>query len=170
MLFDGESRTPALKTLCAAQVPTVWLYIFRHTCLIYGLELSALVAYFEDHALSLRGSCCWMYLDNNNFLAALFRGDSNTEVIAILAARFWQLARRFNVCVWFPRVRSNLNPADLPNRTKKLPYRAAFSPRLRSSGALFRSRRPHLGMMHLKKPPIARKPLTFRKKFHPVRK
>ena len=53
--FNGKTMTPALNTLRAAPVPTVWLYLFRHTCLIYGLELLALVAYFEDHALSIQG-------------------------------------------------------------------------------------------------------------------
>ena len=54
--FDGKSRPPALNTLCASRVPTVWLYLFRYTFFIYGMELLDLAAYFEDHALSMRDS------------------------------------------------------------------------------------------------------------------
>ena len=136
--FEGKSRPPVLNTLRAARVPTVWLYLSRHTCLIYGLELLALVAYFEDHAPSMRGICCWIYLDNN-CLAALVRGDSNTEVIAILVARFWLLVQRRNVCVWFSRVRSKLNPDELPTLGGTLPYRSSFSPPLTVIGHTFQA-------------------------------
>ena len=35
--------------------PAIWPYFYRHTALIYGLELLALALFFEDHAASLRG-------------------------------------------------------------------------------------------------------------------
>ena len=141
--FNGKSRSPELDTLCSAPVPPVWLYLFRQTCLFYGLELLALVAYFEDHAPSLKNSCCWIYL-GSNCLAALVRSGSNTEVVAILVARSWLLVRRRNICVRPPRVRSKLNPADLPARDKQLPYRSAFPHRMRSLNTLSRACRSHL--------------------------
>ena len=82
--------------------------------------------------LSLGGTCFWIYLDNNNRLEAIVRGGSNTGIIAILVARFWHMVHRFDICAWFSRVRSDLNPADLPTRGEKLPFcprfRAGFSP------------------------------------------
>ena len=115
-----------MHTACASRAPAIWSYFFRNTALIYGLELLALVLFFEDHAAFLKGPCCWVYLDNNNCLASLVRGDSNTGIIAILVARFWQFLQRFDICVWFSRVHSDLNPADLPTRGKKLPFRPRF--------------------------------------------
>ena len=71
----------------SAPAAAVWPYLFRRTNLIYGLELIALVLFFDDWAPPLRISCCWACLDSNNCPAALVRGDSNTEVIALLVDR-----------------------------------------------------------------------------------
>ena len=144
LLFNGKSRTPQLLKECAARVPVTWPYLFRRTALIYGLELLALVAFYEDHAPSIRGSSCWCYLDNNNCLEALVRGDSNTDVIAVLVARFWKLVQRYDIHVWFPRVKSKLNPDDLPTRGRKLPLSAQSKLPFKSLGSLFLSRRPQM--------------------------
>ena len=61
----GESRTPALNTLRAAHAPTFRVYLLRHTCLIYGMELLAAAAYFEEHAFSTRNRFFGIYPDNN---------------------------------------------------------------------------------------------------------
>ena len=126
LLFHGGRSTPVLHTACSARAPAIWPYFSRPTALIYGLEMLALVLFFEDYAAFLRDSCCWVYLGNNNCLAALVRGDSNAGIIAVLVARFWLLIQRFNICVWLPRVHSDLNPADLPTRGKTLPSRSRF--------------------------------------------
>ena len=144
LLFDGKAKSPQLRTECSSRAPVTWSYLFRTTALIYGLELLASVAYFEDFAPQLRGKSCWIYLDNNNCLAALVRGDSNTEVIAVLVARFWQLAQRYNICVWFSRVRSKLNPADHPTRGKQLPFRASVKTPFKSLRSLFQLCRTQL--------------------------
>ena len=115
-----------MHTACASRAPAIWSYFFRYAALIYGLELLDMVLFFDDRAAFLKGSCCWAYLDNNNCLASIVRGDSNTCIIAILVARFWQIVQRFDICVWFPRVHSGLNPADLPTRGEKLPFRPRF--------------------------------------------
>ena len=85
-----------------------------------------MVLFPDDHAAFLNGSCFWEYLGDNNCLASLVRGGSNAGIIAILVARFWQFLQRFDICVWFSRVHSDLNPADLPTRGKKLPFRPRF--------------------------------------------
>ena len=56
----------------------------------------------EDWAPCLRGSAFWIYLGRNNSLASLLRGDSNTEIIAVLVARFWQMAQSYDICPMFP--------------------------------------------------------------------
>ena len=40
-----------MDTLATARVDVPWIYLFRHTALIFGLELLALVAFFELKAL-----------------------------------------------------------------------------------------------------------------------
>ena len=163
LLFHGGRSSPALHTVCSARAPLIWSYFFRHTALIYGLEMLALVLFFEDSADLLRGSCCWVYLDNNNCLAALVRGDSNTGVIAILVARFWQLAQRYNICVWMSRVRSDLNPADLPTRGKSLPFRPRYRRGFRSFRPLSIRCRAELSRLPLHKPLHGRNTRTVRK-------
>ena len=122
LLFEGRRPTPRLRALCAStRVPATWQYLFRLTSLIYGLELLAIVLFMEDWVPFLQGRSCWIYLDNNNCLAVLVRGDSDTDAIAALVARFWHLAQLRNICVWFSRARSNINPADLPTRGRILP-------------------------------------------------
>ena len=86
-----------MHTVCAARAPAMWPYFFRDAALIYVLEMSAVVLFFEDHAASLRRTCCWIFLDNNNCLAALVRGGANAGIIAILAASFWKLVKRFDM-------------------------------------------------------------------------
>ena len=144
LLFRGDCDRPSLHTLATARADVPWCYLFRHTALVFGLELLALVSFFELRAPFLRSSCCWVYLDNNNCLAALTRGDSNTEAIAVLVARFWSKAQRYDICVWFSRVLSALNPADLPTRGRVLSFRPRISCSLSSLGTLFRFCRAEL--------------------------
>ena len=118
LMFSGKSRTPHLLQECVTHVPATWPYLIRETALIYGLELLALVAFFEDPDPALRGSICWCFLDNNNCLAAAGRGGSGAEIIAVLVARFRQLVHRFGIHVWCSRVKSRLNPSYLPTRGK----------------------------------------------------
>ena len=163
LLFQGGRSSPDLQTACAARAPALWSYFFRFTALIYGLELLALVLFFEGRAAFLKGSCFWVYLDNNNFLASLVRGASNAGIIAIMAARFWQLVRRFDICVRFPRVRSDLNPADLPTLWGDLPFRPRFQKGFSSFRPLSARCRPAVAALSPPKPIRIRAIRTVRK-------
>ena len=99
------------------------------------------------------GKSIWIYLDSNNSLSALVRGDSNTDVIAVLVARFWKLAQTYGTCAWFPRVRATINPADLPSMGRILPYNSRRALGFRNSMALFRRCRSEL---HRPPPPKVR--------------
>ena len=162
VLFHGDSSTPHIKACCTSAAPIPWEYLFRHTTLIYGLELLALVAFFEDWAPRLAGSCIWVYLDSNNCLAAIVRGDSDTAVIAILVARFWKIVQRHNICVWFSRVNTKLNPADRPTRNQILPYRTAQHLSFKSLRSLFTLCRSQLHLL----PPDQHRPRPAKKGFH----
>ena len=74
LLFRANSPHPDIRALCSASVHVARPYLFRRTNLIFGLELLALVLFFEDWAPFLRGRWCWVYVDNNDCLAALTRG------------------------------------------------------------------------------------------------
>ena len=52
MLFRGASASPSLHTQCSADVDVTWPYLLRRTNLIFGLELLALVLFFDDSAPS----------------------------------------------------------------------------------------------------------------------
>ena len=162
VLFHGDSSTPRIKVCCDSAAPIPWVHLFRHTALIYGLELLALVAFFEDWAPRLSGSCIWVYLDSNNCLAALVRGDSNTAVIAVLVARFWKIVQRHNICVWFSRVNSKLNPADRPTRNKILPYNTSRHTSFKSLRPLFAYCRTQLHLL----PPAQHRPRPAKRVFH----
>ena len=71
----------------------------------------------------LQGSSINCYLDNNNALAPLIKGDINTTIIAAMVATFWRLLRKFSIDIVLGRARSKLSIADRPTRSKAdLPY------------------------------------------------
>ena len=81
ILRSTESARPRASHRLLGPAATALPYLFRKTCLIYGLELPALVFFFEELAATLRGPCLWIHLDNNNRLAALVRGDSKKALL-----------------------------------------------------------------------------------------
>ena len=82
LLFKGGTSEIRLVKQCSAPASAVWHYLFRYTNLIYGIELFSLVLFFEDWAPLLKGSCCWVYLDNNNnCLSALVRGGRTRKLL-----------------------------------------------------------------------------------------
>ena len=97
-----------------------WAFLFKDACLIFGLGLLALVAFFEDFSPRLAGRSIWIYMDNN-CLSAVTRGDSDTDAIAILVGRLWATLQRNRFCAWLPRVPSKRNPADFSTRAKRSP-------------------------------------------------
>ena len=138
LCFHGKSETPRLSAELSMEVDPSWVYHFRPTCLIFGLELIALVSFLDDAAEKLVGCSIWFYMDSNNSRSAVTRGDSNTATIAVLASRAWEIIRRFHIKALFSRVPSKLNPSDLPTRGKRLPFISAMNCRFRSLPAQLR--------------------------------
>ena len=63
-----------------------------------------------------------LYIDNNNVITSLVRGDSSNDLIAAMVACFWRIAEAYNIDIWLGRVNTKLNPADLPTRKAKIPF------------------------------------------------
>ena len=152
LLFEGTTSTTQLWGEWASDVPIAWCNIFHRTNLILGLELLALVAFFEQLAPRLSGQSVWVYVDNNNVLAAVTRGDSNTETVAVLVANLWDTLQRHSICAWFSRVPAALNPADLPTRGRMVPFPARFRGNFTSLVPLLRSTRNSLRTLHPHRP------------------
>ena len=55
----GNAKTPRLDSSLSMDVDPAWVYHFRATCLIFGLELLALVEFLEDEAGRLSGCFTW---------------------------------------------------------------------------------------------------------------
>ena len=82
VFFPMETARPhELRAACSARASAAWPYLFRKTCLIYGMELLASVLFFEGR-YDARASC-WIYIDYNNFLSAHVGGDSYTGAISV---------------------------------------------------------------------------------------
>ena len=118
--------------------------LFKHTCLIFGLELLALAAFVEDYGPRLDGQPIWIYMDNSNCLSAMTRGDSNTEAIAILVGRIWGALQRYHISAWFSRVAPKQNPADLPTRAETTPFPAFKKLSFNSLSSIYRLVRKQL--------------------------
>ena len=129
ILFKGgQSGAPLIELLNKGSTPKFWTRLFHRTNLIYGLELLALLGFVFANRRRLRNSSINAYLDNNNALCALIRGDSNTAVIADMVAVFWMVLQKYGIDIWLGRVSSKLNIADHPTRTESsLPYEVLLS-------------------------------------------
>ena len=95
---------------------------FEATSTIFGLELSAVVLAIFHFRESLRDKAVTVYIDNNAALAAIINGDSSSPAAYTLIATLWFVAATHNIALWFERVHTLNNIADLPTRAKSLPF------------------------------------------------
>ena len=123
MIFQNQATSqPKIGLLVVSQVPKYWATAFVRTNMIYGLEMLALLAFIFTMRHRLAGKSINIYIDNNNALCSLIRGDANTEIIAHMCATFWRALQVMGIDVWLGRVGSKLNIADLPTRDPPLPF------------------------------------------------
>ena len=116
LLFDGSANRTITRGQCAADASPEWRRLFRRAAVIFGLELLSRVAIVEELPPRLPAQCVWFYIDNNNVLEDIAKGDPNTDIIAILLVRLWAGIQRYSLFSWRIRVRPSVNPADLPTR------------------------------------------------------
>ena len=120
VLFRPSSRR--VLQLTKGRVPSSWLRRFHRRNKIFGAEFLAPLAFLWTHGRLLRNSACTIYLDSNNAIASLLRGDSCDSFIAAMVAVFWKLIQKLGMVVLIGRVTSKLNVADLPTRYLPTPF------------------------------------------------
>ena len=139
-------RTSALRPLHPAELllaskpsPAEVAY-FQNTSTIFGLELAAVVLSIFHFRSRLRDNAVTVYIDNTAALAALINGDSSAAAAFPLIAVLWFLSASYNITLWFERVETHRNIADLPTRGVTLPFPVrdcAFFPRLEDAIAFY---------------------------------
>ena len=112
------SRT--LKRVAATRVPPKWISLFDSTSLIYGLETAAVLAFFMDPDVASSGPNITIYIDNNNTLEALIQNVAKPPVITAMVQLIWHRIRTNGLNVWFERVPSKRNIADIPTKLGKM--------------------------------------------------
>ena len=120
-LFGRRSGTP-LETL-SSESPLALSGLFGNSIAIYGLERFALVAAFEVWHDRLADPQVAAYVDNDPASNGLVKGAAHFGPAHSFILRFWQLVYSRSIAVWFERVPSPLNLADLPTRHKELPLK-----------------------------------------------
>ena len=123
VLFRGNSSDPVVSKLTHSKVPNFWLRKFNSKNTIFGLEMLAPLAFLWENRELLKGKAINLYIDNNNVLTSLVRGDSGTDIIAAMIALFWRISESYQIDIWLGRVPSKRNPADLPTRSASLPFK-----------------------------------------------
>ena len=122
LLFRGLLLPPQVLILALSRAPAFRVRRFCAENPIFGLEMLAPLAFLWMHRHKLQGKSVNLYIDNNNVLTSLVRGDSSSELMAAMIACFWKIAEEFSIDIWLGRVPSKKNPADLPTREVELPF------------------------------------------------
>ena len=123
ILFQGGSNPPIVQKLATSRVPKFWTSRFNAKNEIFGMELLAPLAFIWFNRKQLTNKTVNLYIDNNNVVTSLVRGDSGADFIAAMIAMFWRIAEAHSIDVWIGRVSSKRNPADLPSREVQLPFK-----------------------------------------------
>ena len=122
LLFKGEQLPPKVLIQAASRAPRFWTRHFRPKNLIFGLEMLAPLAFVWMIREKLKGSTVNLYIDNNNVITSLIRGDSSCDIISAMVACFWRTAEAYSIDIWVGRVSSKRNPADIPTREALFPF------------------------------------------------
>ncbi|KAJ9436801.1 hypothetical protein DIPPA_13013 [Diplonema papillatum] len=83
---------------------------------IHALEFAAVSVAFGLWFKEMTGVQVSVWVDNNVVLASLVQGQSRARMLLAPVHRLWQGIARAKARVWFERVSSEMNIADLPSR------------------------------------------------------
>ena len=80
------------------------------------------LAFIFTRRRNIAGRSINIDIDNNNSMCSLIMGDSDTLIIAHMAATFWRALQITGIDVWLGRVGSKFNIADLPIKNQSPPF------------------------------------------------
>ena len=111
----------ALSDVFSRRVGRKWKTLFDPAGEIYGLEMLAIFAIRIGPFADLTGLNIIFFVGNNNSLEGLVSNAPGPPVIAAMAQLIWYRIADLNAAVWFGRVPSTKNIADLSTKLKDLP-------------------------------------------------
>ena len=91
------------------------------------MELTAVALAIYEERFNLANRTVTVYIDNNAVSGAIVKSQTSIAIAQNMIGALWLLAANFNISLWFDRVPSLANIADLPTRDKALPFQAGNS-------------------------------------------
>ena len=114
----NNSQKRVIDTTLISEASGPMIQMFNNTSTIFGLELMAVVLSLYFHRRKFTGKSIIVFIDNNAVLGALVRGQTSGMPAHAFISALWMIAHSHSVTVWFDRVPSGVNIADLPTRFK----------------------------------------------------
>ena len=108
----------------SSTAPADLVRAFRPPSANYGLGRFALVSASSVWRRLLEGHQVCAYVDTDPSSKGLSKDAAQFHVAHNMALRFWQLVFKRPISVWFERVPSHRNIADLPTMGRSLPFMA----------------------------------------------
>ena len=111
--ISSGNRVGAIFESIASQTS---MACFRHSSIIFGLEMAALRWGISPTGEWIRGKNLLIFIDNDAVLCCFARSASGVETSDRYVAALWWLFDFLDVRVWFERAASKDNQADIPSR------------------------------------------------------
>ena len=124
LAFHRRGGAPYVFKLCVPTDPKAWRNHFHRKNMIMWLEMRAALSFLWPRPSIFKGQRVNLYIDNNTAANSIIRGDCAKPFVASMVCVFWKLVAALSVGVWIGRVGSKVNPADLPPRYTKLPFKS----------------------------------------------
>ena len=123
ILFDeSDNAVRTIDTLLASTTTGAMVELFKNTSTIFGLELTAVALALFRFRFRFVGQSIMIFIDNNAVLGAIVRGQTNGNPAHAFVSAIWMIACTFSISIWFDRVPSAVNIADLPTRHREPCY------------------------------------------------
>ena len=102
-----------------------WELLFDQTCLIYGLEMLAILAILYEAGGQLAGKNATFHIDNQNALQAIIKNNATPTVIVAMTQLILHRLCSLKITPWFEWVPSTKNIADVPTRHVAISFNIA---------------------------------------------
>ena len=133
VLFDlakpSTNDDRAIDTAISGPTTPQMIGMFRQTSTIFGLGLLALTMSLYQLRYKLASRPVIVFVGNNAALGSIAKGQTSGQTPHSYISGMWMLTAPLSISLWFGRVPSALNIADLPTR-----YKIPGYPIINSSG------------------------------------